>query len=127
MIRFHLGHGVDFIVATDNGSSDGTRDYLQLESIHDQAIWVSAMARIATEQSFCQGSLSSFTSLGPEPDYGHLIGDQIMLQNVRESGILCHHVDEASVYYRCGKPSLYRQMGEEPPAGIPARLDYEAS
>ncbi len=63
MIRFHLGHGVDFIVATDNGSSDGTRDCLQhyvqsgklllidqLESTHDQAIWVSTMARIATEQ-----------------------------------------------------------------------------
>jgi hypothetical protein len=63
MIRFHLGQGVDFIVATDNGSSDGTRDCLQhyvqsgklllidqLESIHDQAIWVSTMSRIATEQ-----------------------------------------------------------------------------
>ena len=63
MIRFHLGQGVDFIVATDNGSSDGTRDCLQhyvqsdklllidqSESTHDQAIWVSTMARIATEQ-----------------------------------------------------------------------------
>jgi hypothetical protein len=63
MIRFHLGHGVDFIVATDNCSSDGTRECLkryaqsgrlllidQPESTHDQAIWVSAMAQIATEQ-----------------------------------------------------------------------------
>ena len=63
MIRFHLGHGVDFIVATDNSSNDGTRDCLmqyvqsgklllidQPESTHDQAVWVSAMAQIATEQ-----------------------------------------------------------------------------
>jgi hypothetical protein len=63
MIRFHLGQGVDIIVATDNGSSDGTRECLkryvqsgrlllidQPESTHDQAIWVSAMAQIATEQ-----------------------------------------------------------------------------
>jgi hypothetical protein len=61
------------------------------------------------------------------PDYGHLIGDRIMLHHVRKSGILCQHVVEASVYYRCGKPGLYRQMGEEPPAGISARPDYEAS
>jgi hypothetical protein len=63
MIRFHLGHGVDCIVATDNGSNDGTRECLQryvesgklvlidqFESTHDQAVWVSAMARMATEQ-----------------------------------------------------------------------------
>jgi hypothetical protein len=63
MIIFHLGHGVDYIVATDNGSNDGTRECLQHyvesgklllidqpESTHDQAVWVSAMARIATEQ-----------------------------------------------------------------------------
>ncbi|MFT6106748.1 MAG: glycosyltransferase involved in cell wall biosynthesis [Rickettsiales bacterium] len=25
-IKFHLSHGVDFIIATDNGSIDGTRD-----------------------------------------------------------------------------------------------------
>ena len=63
MIRFHLGHGVDCIVATDNGSNDGTRECLQHyvhsgklllidqpESTHDQAVWVSVMARMATEQ-----------------------------------------------------------------------------
>ena len=61
------------------------------------------------------------------PDYGHLIGDRIMFHHVRESGVKCQHVNEPSVFYRCGKPGLYRQMGEEPPAGIPARPDYEAS
>jgi len=61
------------------------------------------------------------------PDYGHLIGDRIMLHHVRNSGVKCQHVDEPSVFYRCGKPGLYRQMGEEPPVGIPARPDYEAS
>jgi hypothetical protein len=61
------------------------------------------------------------------PGYGHLIGDRIMLHHVMKSGLKCQHVDELSVFYRCGKPGLYRQMGEDPPAGIPARPDYEDS
>lgn len=61
------------------------------------------------------------------PGYGHLIGDRIMLHHVKNSGLKCQHVDELSVFYRCGKPGLYRQMGEDPPAGIPARPDYEDS
>jgi hypothetical protein len=61
------------------------------------------------------------------PDYGHLIGDRIMFHQVRQSGVKCQHLDEPSVFYRCGKPGLYRQMGEEPPADVPARPDYEAS
>ena len=61
------------------------------------------------------------------PDYGHLIGDRIMLHHVLDSGVKCEHVDQALVFYRCGKPGLYRQMGEEPPLGIPVRPDYEAS
>ncbi len=59
-IQFHLQHGVDFIVATDNGSSDGTTEIFEkyahmgvLHLIHepsrifDQASWVNRMGRYA--------------------------------------------------------------------------------
>lgn len=60
MIEHHLAAGVDFIVATDNGSRDGTLDVLGayqdagvLELLHEptqtyeQALWVTRMARRA--------------------------------------------------------------------------------
>ncbi len=59
-LRFHLDHGVDFIVATDNNSSDGTTEILQdyakqgvLHLIHEpsrvfhQREWVNRMGRLA--------------------------------------------------------------------------------
>lgn len=63
LIDFHLSQGVDLILATDNGSTDGSdaileryqqRGVLHLlhepSYTHDQAIWVSRMARIATQE-----------------------------------------------------------------------------
>ena len=63
MIRFHLDQGVDLIIATDNGSLDGSLTILQRyedrgrlllikepEHTHDQAIWVTRMARMAAEK-----------------------------------------------------------------------------
>lgn len=60
-IAFHLGQGVDFIIATDNGSTDRTPDILRRyeqqgvlhlieepEHNHDQATWVTRMSNIAT-------------------------------------------------------------------------------
>lgn len=62
-IDFHLSRGVDFIIATDNGSTDSTRDILKeyeakglLHLIdegthtHSQAEWNNRMARIAREE-----------------------------------------------------------------------------
>jgi hypothetical protein len=63
MLAFHLHHGVDLVIATDNGSRDGTHAILDcyrkagslllLEEpthIHDQAPWVTRMARMAAEE-----------------------------------------------------------------------------
>ena len=60
IIEFHLSHGVDFIIVTDNASEDDTpkivQDYVRCGRVeliheprltHDQSIWVSAMARRA--------------------------------------------------------------------------------
>jgi hypothetical protein len=62
-VSYHLNAGVDFIVATDNGSTDGTLDILEryerlgvLELIHEpssdfqQGVWVTRMARLAAER-----------------------------------------------------------------------------
>lgn len=59
-ICFHLNHGVDFIIATDNGSTDSTKRILQKyeslgklllisekEQNYEQSKWVSKMASIA--------------------------------------------------------------------------------
>lgn len=62
-IDFHLSRGVDLIIATDNGSTDGTtailegyerRGRLRLihepSHTHDQALWVTRMARLAASE-----------------------------------------------------------------------------
>jgi Glycosyl transferase family 2 len=62
-VRFHLNAGVDFVVATDNNSQDGTTDVLEaytgagvLHLIHEpaeglrQGEWVTRMARLAATE-----------------------------------------------------------------------------
>lgn len=61
-VVFHLAQGVDYIIATDNGSTDGTREYLaeleadgiatiidEPEQNYAQSEWVTRMAIIARE------------------------------------------------------------------------------
>lgn len=61
------------------------------------------------------------------PDYGHLIGDRVMLNYIKASGIKRAHSGEATVFYRCGKEGLYRQLGEEVPDGVEPIPDYKDS
>ena len=61
------------------------------------------------------------------PSYGHLIGDRIMLNHVKRSNLKRHHLKQGSVFYRCAKEGLYRQMGEVIPKGVQPRPDYEES
>jgi hypothetical protein len=62
-IDYHLDHGVDFVIATDNGSIDGTvdilKDYERKGVVHlliekeqdfSQSIWVNRMGMIAYEK-----------------------------------------------------------------------------
>jgi sulfotransferase family protein/glycosyl transferase family 2 len=59
-ITYHLNQGADFVIATDNGSVDGTRDILEdfarqgvlrvldePEDTYEQGTWVTRMARLA--------------------------------------------------------------------------------
>ena len=61
------------------------------------------------------------------PPYGHLIGDRIMLHHLKQAGIHRQHVAEHSVFYRCSKEGLYRQMNETIPTGVQKKPNYDAS
>ena len=61
------------------------------------------------------------------PTYGHLIGDRIMLHHLKNAGLKHQHLNQCSVFYRCAKAGLYRQMNEPIPEGVQPRPDYEAS
>jgi len=62
-IEYHLAQGIDFIIATDNGSTDRTRDLLlryarqgvlhlidEPDDDYSQATWVTRMARLAHQE-----------------------------------------------------------------------------
>jgi len=61
------------------------------------------------------------------PPYGHLIGDRIMLHHLKNAGLKRQHLNQGSVFYRCAKAGLYRQLNEPIPEGVQARPDYETS
>ncbi|MFM7085528.1 MAG: glycosyltransferase family 2 protein [Cyanobium sp.] len=76
---------------------------------------------------FGRGAFPLLHHWGLMPDYGHLIGDRILLHHVIRSGVRRAHLNEPSVHYRCSKEGLYRQLGEPIPAGVQPRPDYESS
>jgi hypothetical protein len=61
------------------------------------------------------------------PPYGHLIGDRIMLHHLKNAGLKRQHLNQVSVFYRCAKAGIYRQMKEPIPEGVQPRPDYETS
>ena len=61
------------------------------------------------------------------PDYGHLIGDRIMLHHVHKSDLKHQHIHEDSVFYRCNKAGLYRQLNESIPSQVGPQPNYAAS
>jgi hypothetical protein len=60
------------------------------------------------------------------PPYAHPIGDRVMLQRIRNSGIQHAFTSTRSVYYTCGKEGIYIQLGKIPPVGTLPRPDYES-
>lgn len=61
------------------------------------------------------------------PDYGHLIGDRIMLYHIKNSGVKHSHVPESIVYYRCKRDGIYRHFGEPIPPGALPKPNYADS
>ena len=61
------------------------------------------------------------------PPYGHLIGDRIMLHHLKNADLRRQHLNQGSVFYRCAKAGLYRQMNEPIPEGVQPRPDYKTS
>ena len=61
------------------------------------------------------------------PPYGHLIGDRIILHHLKNAGLKRQHLNQGSVFYRCAKAGIYRQMKEPIPEGVQPRPDYETS
>jgi hypothetical protein len=59
------------------------------------------------------------------PPYAHPISDRVMLYYFKQAGVSHAHSGAASVFYRCGKEGLYRQMGEPIPPGVQPRPNYE--
>lgn len=58
------------------------------------------------------------------PSYGHVIGDRIFWHHVRASGVNIVHSEAPTVYYRCQRAGIYRQLGESLPTGVKPVPDY---
>jgi hypothetical protein len=61
------------------------------------------------------------------PAYAHVIGDRVVLHEVKARGHARAHSAEPSVSYSCGKAGAYLQFGEVPPVGVSAPPDYASA
>jgi glycosyltransferase involved in cell wall biosynthesis len=61
------------------------------------------------------------------PSYGHIIGDRIVFQHIKNSKISHFHTSEPTVYYRCNKEGVYHNLGELVPVGVEKKPNYQKS
>ncbi len=59
------------------------------------------------------------------PAFAMPVNDRAMLSHVIASGLPRAHTPEETVFYRCGKPGIYRLFGEEPAPGVVPAPDYQ--
>lgn len=90
--------------------------------ITDPANFIDTSCMMFLKNGFSQ--LSLWRDL---PDYGHLIGDRIMLQAVHGAGLPTAFSSRNTVNYRCKRAGLYRQLKQEIPREVTERPDYESA
>jgi hypothetical protein len=118
-ILFHLNMGVDFLIATDNNSSDSTSEILQefvnkgllhliveKEDNYAQAEWVTRMARIASSKYHADWVINSDadefwwpSACGLKDVLGNAPNDVFVLQ-VQRSDFIPRNEIEGSIFHR---------------------------
>jgi glycosyltransferase involved in cell wall biosynthesis len=58
------------------------------------------------------------------PPYAHLIGDRVMLYHVKAAGVKRAHSGECSLFYRCCREGIYRDLGQAIPPGVSPMPNY---
>jgi hypothetical protein len=58
------------------------------------------------------------------PSYAHLIGDRVMLYYVKTAAMKRSHSSECSLFYRCCREGIYRDLGEPIPSGVAPIPNY---
>jgi len=99
-ILYHLNQGVDFVIATDNGSKDGTKEILhefvnqkvlkyiyESEYSHSQSKWVTQMLDIAREEFAADLVINSDADEFWWPKKGNL---KSVLDNVRPNNAVLY-------------------------------------
>lgn len=73
---------------------------------------------------FARAGFSVLAWWGLMPPYAHVIGDRVMLHQVRKAKLKRAHSDAPTVFYRCGRAGIYRRLGEPVPEGVAEPPDY---
>jgi glycosyltransferase involved in cell wall biosynthesis len=61
------------------------------------------------------------------PNYGHVIGDRIMLYHFKRAGLQHAHTGLPTVYYRAKNERLYGAIGEPAPVDLEPAPDYASA